>query len=57
MLVAGVVAAGGGAGAGGSGATGCASARLDVKLAASSNDQDPGARMAATIARDLGTRN
>ena len=55
-------AAGGGAGSGaggegGAGGAGCADARLDVKLAASSNDQDPRTRMAATIARDPRSRN
>jgi len=47
----------GGSDAAGEGATGSASATPDVKLSTSSNDQDPGTRMTATIARDLGTRN
>ena len=56
--VGGGAGSGGGAGAtagvavGAAGAAGSESATLDVKLAASSNDQEPGARMAATIARD-----
>jgi hypothetical protein len=49
--------AGGSGGEGGSGGPGCASAKLDVKLTASSNDPDRGTRMAATIARDPRSRN
>lgn len=52
-------AAGSGCGvvAGEGGDAAWASAEPEVKLNASSNDQDPGARMVATITRDPRTRN